>query len=175
MKKFRQWQLSEMAARSRPRAQKLLNYIAKRQRAYTRHGWSTRKDTQIDTPIKHIGRAGRPIFAHPDTGDRIQAYGHAKANGKIQKVPLKHVKTDQPYVQKEVVAKKIQGKWKGHVPEIPHMVYVDSPGHKLHGSFMVTDGNHRVASSRLQGKTHIKAKVATVNIHPDYIEPEYYE
>jgi hypothetical protein len=68
------------------------------------------------------------------------------------------------------VGRKIDGTWQDHDPENPVGVIVHAPGHELHGKIIMSDGNHRVASSLFQGKEHILMRVATVHIHPNFMK-----
>ena len=165
MLRFKEY-LNEMAARSRPRAQKLLNYVARKQNAPTSPYSSTsqtKTDTQLTNLVPNINDMNL-IFRHPDNPKQKVSYDTAQEEGKLKKVPIRKIVTSQETIQKEVVAKKIQGKWKGHYPEHPLMAHIDSPGHPLHDHYYLFDGNHRVNAAKLQGKTHITGRVMKVNL-----------
>lgn len=166
--------------RTRPRAQKLLNYIAKRSGSYT-VPYSDTKNTKTDTQVQtknimpYVSYFKMPTLIDPDTNYPTEKYTIALEKGIIKKVPTNKTVSSQDTIQAEVSKLKIQGKWKGHRPEIPLMVKVDQPDHPLHGMHIVADGHHRVVAAKLLGRKFIKAKVAKVKLDPDYIKPEPYK
>ena len=67
MLRFKEY-LNEMAARSRPRAQKLLKYVARKQKAFTSTYTSTpqvKTETQLKNLIPTLNEP-RPSFFHPE-------------------------------------------------------------------------------------------------------------
>ena len=132
-------EISTKPKRTRTRAYKLLNYI------YKRYNQSF---DQIDNLIKPT-----EIYSH--NFKKNGRFIHSSHFGKVkfEIVPLNQVVSNQPYVSKNVVGKKIQGKWiEPHDPANIELVY-------WNGEYHVDDGNHRVNRDKLLGRKFIKAKV----------------
>jgi hypothetical protein len=136
------------AKRTRPQAQKILNRITPSLGRGYNNG-------DISTIIPH---EYYPAFRTPDgraIGNNYDnQHTYAETKGRLKKVPVKSIVTDQSTINSGVLKKKIQGKWpEPHYPDIPTALHHN-------GVHYLLDGNHRVAKARLLGQSHILMRVA---------------
>lgn len=141
--------------RSVDRAEKLLNYIYKKQK-------NKNNDMTSLIPKNYSGagitqRKMDDLGLKDDQGNKIYGYDLIHRHGKFQKVPIHKITTDQETVGYSNVTQKLHDKDKSNCPRIPYFIH-----NKETGLFHLYDGNHRVNAMKLRGRTHVLGKVLSV-------------
>lgn len=153
MKKMK-YTLTEVK-RSVSRAEKLLNYIYKKQK---NRGNDMTSLIPKDDDGGDIAREKMDdLKLKDDRGNQIYGYNLIHRHGKFQKVPIHKITTDQETVGYSNVTQKLHDKDKKNDPRIPYFIH-----NKETGIFHLYDGNHRVNAMRLRGRTHVLGKVISV-------------
>lgn len=139
MKSFKQYLME--VARDEDRAAYLLNYLHMKRYVQDRNSLGDQMHNLLP-----------PIKSRPDIGMDAFRGRDYRYKPEVRDIPTDSMVSNQHHVSAEIVEKKIYGKIKEHVPEIPWAIHEN-------GKHIILDGNHRANEAKLMGRKTMKALV----------------